>query len=63
VTAADRYRVKAAEFAAMSRREPNPELQVAFAQMAQRYLRLSVLADRNSQTDIFYETPPSSSPR
>ena len=43
----------------MSRRESNPELQAAFAQMAHGYLRLSVLADRNSQTDIVYETPPS----
>ena len=46
----------------MSRGESNPELQSVFAQMAQRYLRLSVLADRNSQTDIVYETPPLASP-
>jgi hypothetical protein len=54
---ADQYRQKAAELLALASTEFNPNLQVGFAAMAQSYLRLAVLAESNSRTDIVYETP------
>jgi hypothetical protein len=57
------YRQKAAELLALASTEANPNRQVAFATMAQGYLRLAVLAERNNQTDIVYETPPAKDPR
>lgn len=41
----------------MARSETQPDLQAQYAAMAQSYLRLAVLADRNSQTDVVYEPP------
>ena len=58
MTSADQYRVKAAEFSALSKAETNPRLQLEYAQMAAAYLRLATQADVNSQTDVVYETPP-----
>ena len=55
---AKQYRQKAEELLALASTETNPKRQVAFATMAQGYLRLAVMAERNSQTDIVYETPP-----
>ena len=52
-----KYRQKAEELLALASSETNPERQVAFAAMAQGYLRLAVMAERNSRTDIVYETP------
>jgi hypothetical protein len=57
MTIATEYRKKAAEFAALARRELNPVLHMEHAKMAQSYLHLATLADRNSQSDLVYETP------
>jgi hypothetical protein len=35
----------------------SPDLHLEYAKMAQAYLRLAALADRNSHTDIVYESP------
>ena len=51
------YRQKAEELLTLASTDMNPEHQVAFAAMAQGYLRLAVMAERNSRTDIVYETP------
>jgi hypothetical protein len=64
MTPADHYRVRAAEFSALARTETNPELHLEYAKMAQSYLRLALLADRNSLNDIVYEahvSPPENS--
>jgi hypothetical protein len=57
MTPADHYRVRAAEFSALARTEMNPDLHLEYAKMAQAYLRLATLAERNSHTDVVYETP------
>ena len=62
MTSADHYRVKAAEFSAMSKSEPQPDLQAEYARMAASYLRLAELADRNSLNDVIYEPPPLQNP-
>ncbi len=62
MSTADRYRVRAAEFAAMARIEPKPTLQTEYARMAVRYIRLAELADRNAMTDVVYEPPPRQRP-
>jgi hypothetical protein len=54
---AHRYREKAQELLALANSESNAGLQVAFAAMAQGYLRLADMAEQNSKTDIVYETP------
>jgi hypothetical protein len=51
------YRQKAEELLALANSENNPNLQVGYAAMAQSYLRLAVLAEQNSKTDLVYETP------
>jgi hypothetical protein len=58
MNAAQQYRAKAIEFAALAGAEPNINLQVAYAQMAQGYFRLAILAEQNSHNDLVYETPP-----
>ena len=58
---ADHYRIRAAEFTAKARGETDPVMHAEYARMAQSYLRLAMLADRNSQNDIVYE-PPAVSP-
>lgn len=58
MTAADRYRAKAAEFRAMAAREADRVLRLEFETLAQSYLDLAQLAERNSHTDIVYESPP-----
>jgi hypothetical protein len=54
---ATEYRQKAAELLALASAQTNPNLQIGFAAMAQSYLRLAVLAEQNSKTDVVYETP------
>ena len=58
MTPADLYRVKAVGLSAKAKRERNPELKAEFERLALSYLHLAELADRNSQTDVVYETPP-----
>jgi hypothetical protein len=62
MTSADNYRIKAAEFSAMARSEPQPDLQAEYARMAASYVRLAELADRNSLNDVVYEPPPQQNP-
>jgi len=57
MTKADHYRTRAAEFAALSYKEKNPARQLEYAKMAKSYLRLAEQADRNSETNVVYETP------
>jgi hypothetical protein len=56
MSAGDQYRVKAAELRARAHQEP-AETQAELEALAQSYLRLADQAERNSQTDIVYETP------
>jgi hypothetical protein len=58
MSTADKYRIRAAEFAAMAKSETIPALQTEYDKMAVSYIRLAELADRNALTDIVYETPP-----
>jgi hypothetical protein len=58
MTAADEYRVKAGELIAQAGRETRLNLQRECLALAQRYLRLAEQAERNSHTDLVYETPP-----
>lgn len=60
---ADQYRARALEFAALAGAESSLDLQVAYAQMAQGYFRLAVLAEKNSKNDLVYETPPQGNPK
>jgi hypothetical protein len=58
MTSADDYRAKATAFMARSRLEPDAFRRSDFERLAFSYLRLAEEADRNSKTDIVYETPP-----
>jgi hypothetical protein len=58
MTAASEYRVKAEEFRAMAQQESNAECRREYEHLAQCYVRLANLAERNSLTDLVYETPP-----
>jgi hypothetical protein len=58
MTAASEYRVKAEEFRAMAQQESNAECRGEYERLAQWYVRLADLAERNSLTDLVYETPP-----
>ena len=51
------YRAKAAEFAGKVRHEIDPTIRMQYDMLAQSYLRLADQAERNSQTDVVYETP------
>lgn len=52
------YRLKAAEFVAKAQHEPAATTRLAYQLLAQSYLGLAELAERNSRTDVVYETPP-----
>ena len=55
----DQYRVRAAELNALAKRERNPTIRKECEGLALAYLRLADQAERNSETDVVYETPPS----
>jgi hypothetical protein len=57
ISPADQYRVKAAEFMAQARLEPDLQAKVKLQTLAASYLRLAEQADRNRLTDVIYETP------
>ena len=61
MTPAERYRVKAAELSALAKAEPDPLGKSEYYMLAQSYARLADQAERNSRTDVVYETPPASS--
>jgi hypothetical protein len=54
----DEYRVKALEFRAMASCEINPSVRAEFENFARAYMRLAEQAERNSQLDLTYKTPP-----
>jgi hypothetical protein len=58
MTPAEQYRVKASEMAALARAETHPFQKAEYERLSLSYLRLADQAERNSQTDVVYETPP-----
>jgi hypothetical protein len=54
----DAYLLRAAELSAKAQAETDPADKLEFENLARAYLRLAKQAERNSQTDIIYETPP-----
>lgn len=54
----DDYRVKASDLRAQALHEADPHIQADLEGLAAAYLRLAEQAERNSKTDIVYETPP-----
>jgi hypothetical protein len=58
MTPADRYRAKAAEYAAQAASETiTPTFRAECDRLTKSYLDLAELAERNSLTNIVYETP------
>jgi hypothetical protein len=57
MAAGDQYRIRAAELYAAAKRERNPIIRRECENLALAYLRLADQAERNSTTDIVYETP------
>jgi hypothetical protein len=58
MTPADAYRVKAGDMASLARAETDPIQKAEYERLSLAYLRLAEQAQRNSQTDVVYETPP-----
>jgi hypothetical protein len=56
-TAADRYRVKAAELSAKALQEARSDLKAEYERLAASYLLLAAQAERNSTNDLVYEPP------
>jgi len=54
MTAAERYRVVAAEFKARARSEQSPSLRAELKNLALSYIRLADQAERNAATDVVY---------
>jgi hypothetical protein len=52
------YRIKAAELFALANNEQYHGLKIQCERLARAYLRLAEQAERNSQLDLTYETPP-----
>jgi len=55
------YRIKAAELFALANNEHFHGFKIQCERLARAYLRLAEQADRNSQLDLTYETPPAKS--
>jgi hypothetical protein len=55
---ADEYRVKAGDLISLARAETDPFQKAEYERLAAGYLRLAEQAERNSRTDLVYETPP-----
>ena len=58
MTPADEYRIKAGDLAAFARAELDPFQRAEYERLSAFYLRLAEQAERNSLTDVVYETPP-----
>jgi hypothetical protein len=58
MTPAEQYRIKASEMAALARAETHPFQKAEYERLSLSYLRLADQAERNSHTDVVYETPP-----
>ena len=54
----DEYRVKAAQLAAEAKQTIDPVRRIQLETLERSYLRLAMQADKNRETDIVYETPP-----
>src|SRR5260221_11192856 len=61
MTPADAYLIKAGDLAALARAESDPFQRAELERLSLAYLRLAEQAERNSLTDLVYETPPTSS--
>ena len=60
MTPADEYLIKSGDLAALARAEPDPFQKAEYERLSLAYLRLADQAERNSHTDVVYETPPTS---
>ena len=60
--ARNEYLLRAAELSAIAQIETDPADKLEFENLARAYLRLARQAERNSQIDIVYETPPEKKP-
>jgi hypothetical protein len=58
MTSADEYRIKAGDLVAFARAEPDPFQRAEYERLSAFYLRLAEQAERNSLTDVVYETSP-----
>jgi hypothetical protein len=58
MTQREEYLLRAAELSARAQAEGDSARKAEFENMARAYLRLAEQAERNSLTDIVYETPP-----
>ena len=58
MAAGDEYRAKAAEFLAKAQSEADPKRFMEFAKLAVAYERLAEQAERNTHTDLVYESRP-----
>jgi hypothetical protein len=57
MTARQEYLLRAAELSAKAQVENDRARKTEFQNLARAYLRLAEQAERNSHTDIVYETP------
>jgi hypothetical protein len=62
MSSADDYRGNAARCLRVAERTSGVEARVTLLGMAQSWRRLAEQAERNSQNDIVYETPPGRAP-
>jgi hypothetical protein len=60
---ADAYRRNAADCLRLAERTAGPTARATLLDMAQSWRVLAEQAERNSTTDVVYETPPTSPPR
>jgi hypothetical protein len=59
INPADEYRAKAAHLRALARFEVKSPLGREYDRLARAYVRLAEQAERNSHTDVVYESPAS----
>ena len=57
MTKGNSYRAKANEFEEWATRETDPAIRQQYDMLAKSYRRLAEQAERNSLTDVVYETP------
>jgi hypothetical protein len=53
------YRANATEYLVMALSMTDPNSRISLLKMAAKWSRLADLAEKNSSTDLIYETPPS----
>jgi len=62
VVASNRYRQNAADCFASANLVTDPKTKAVLLDMANSWLRLAEQAEKNSRTDLVYETPPRANP-